>query len=418
MNKTLINYQGRKIMKNKGVTYLSTLLLLVGGVGTATTSLITDSSTVSAAEVSGNTYKSAINLDFNGKPFTMIPVFSGDAEITTDGSGTYAKIPLSKAAISSLQSMTINGTAYTPENGYLNIPINADGSNSDVMVSILIPNTTEPKTFPMQVSIADPKNGDTDTNVNTGNGIYIPNIDGGNGSIATSDNDADTSTDTDVNTDTNANTNVDTNTNTTNDATKSIAYSYQVLQEDPSAGESVAAQFFTNQSTVTKNDDGTYTVSMQMRTPKNFGSDPVEITSINGGSINPDVTRSSDDSYNYMSYSFNVNSLDALNGYVPASLKIGVASFGYYASHNVNFKFSQGQGVAPSGPTNLPSTSTSTPTLPGFSGSAVSNLPTNTNSGSLPQTGSKNLPIYIMYAGFITLAVAMAGINNMGKFDN
>ncbi|MFC6324219.1 hypothetical protein [Companilactobacillus baiquanensis] len=385
-------------MKNKGITYLSTLLLLMGGVG-STISVINNPNVV-AAEVSGNTYQSAINLDFNGKPFTMMPVFEGNATITTDGNGTYAQIKLSDMANSSLQSMTIDGIKYTPQNGYINIPVKSDGSSSDATVSVLIPGKDKPNVFPMQVSIADPQSTTEPTpDVDTGTDINIPDIDDGN--LITTPETPDTNT-------------VEENTDQTTDTTQSIAYSYQVLQEDPSAGESVAAQFFTNQSTVTPNSDGTYTVSMQMRTPKNFGTDPVEITSINGESINPDVTTSADDSYNYMNYSFNISSLDALNNYIPASLKISVANFGYYATHNVNFKFSQGQGVAPSGTTNLPTTS-STPTLPGFSGSTVSNLPTNT--GSLPQTGSKSLPIYIMYAGFITLAVAMAGINSMGKFD-
>lgn len=216
----------------------------------------------------------------------------------------------------------------------------------------------------------------------------------------------------------------DTNDNNNNDASNAIAkeqqISYKVLKEDLSS-ESASAQYFTKTAYINKNSDGTYTVEVQMQYPKNYGDGSVKIDSVNGTNLSTsDVTTSNDDNNTLLSFKFKVNSLDDLKNNIPVTMTMNIADpagsstplFAGTETAILQFDSStlkDASSPAPKSPSvltgggNSQGGTPSTPTNTSTSGA------TGSSTGTLPQTDAKGLPVYIMYAGFIILAVTLAG---------
>ncbi|MCH4009590.1 NEAT domain-containing protein [Companilactobacillus sp.] len=177
---------------------------------------------------------------------------------------------------------------------------------------------------------------------------------------------------------------------------------YQVLKADASQGESVSTQFFTGTAKVTPNDDGTYKVSMTMVYPTSFGTEPVTIDSINGGSITSKNTYSQGDQ-NYMDFTFNVNSLSDLNQLVPCTMTIDVSNLGFNSTESVNFKFNAtSSGVAGTSAVTTPSTSGTGVygSTSGWPTSGSTSTPSSsTGNTTLPQTGNTTNSIILTIMG-------------------
>lgn len=215
----------------------------------------------------------------------------------------------------------------------------------------------------------------------------------------------------------NAGTDVVADTPSTSDSSESDVQEipYQVLKADASQGESVSTQFFTGKAKVTKNDDGTYKVSMTMTYPNSYGTSPVTIDSINGGSINPDDTKyySSGDQ-NLMDFSFNINSMSDLDNLVPCTMTINIPDL-FSSTESVNFKFNAtSSGVAgtsavgSSSATNPSGVYGSTSDWPSSTGTSSDPSNPSTSNSTLPQTGNTNNSIILTAIGVAVAAMSFA----------
>ncbi|WP_125565558.1 hypothetical protein [Companilactobacillus insicii] len=201
-----------------------------------------------------------------------------------------------------------------------------------------------------------------------------------------------------------------------NDASNVIAkeqqITYKVLKNDLS-GESASAHYFTKTAYIDKNSDGTYTVEVQMEYPKNYGDGSVKIDSVNGINLSAsDVTTSNDDNNTLLSFKFKVDSLDDLKNNIPVTMTMNIAD---PAGSSTPLFAGTETAILQFDSSTLKDASSPAPTTPsvltgsGNSQGGTPTTPTGTTSGTLPQTDAKGLPTYIMYAGFLLLAVTLAG---------
>lgn len=193
---------------------------------------------------------------------------------------------------------------------------------------------------------------------------------------------------------------------------------YQVLKADPSQGESVSTQFFTGTAKVSKNDDGTYKVTMTLTYPTTFGEQPVTIDSINGGSTNAADTKTySKDGKNFMDFSFNIQSKSALDELVPCTMTIDVSQLGFNSTESVNFKFNATSsgvaGASSASGTNGSGVYGSTSDWPS---SATSANPSTTNS-TLPQTGNSTTTAILTAMGISVAAISAVLFRNFYKAE-
>ncbi|MQS89766.1 NEAT domain-containing protein [Companilactobacillus mishanensis] len=371
--------------------------------------------------------------------------FTKTATVTPNGDGTY-KVTL-KVNIPSLGGISIgvdilnmngkpvtDGSSYN-DNGknYMDVSFDIDSlsdlSNkmtSDMKIKL------GPVSLPMSVSAdfvfdtstlkpdtsTDTSKPSTDTDKDTGDkDPIIPDTNTDNGSTVLPGTDSN-----------NSGSNVIIGTPVTTPSTSTVTdqeIPYQVLKEDPSQGESVSTQFFTGKSKVSKNDDGTYKVAMTLVYPTSFGTQPVTIDSINGGSINPDDTKYySNDGNNYMDYSFNIKSMSDLDNLIPCTMSIDVSNLGFKSTESVNFKSNAtASGVAGSSAVGTAGTSTG---ATGTNGSGVygstSGWPSGSTSGSgtgaagatgsaansmLPQTGNTTSSAILTSIGVLVAGLGM-----------
>ncbi|WP_099974089.1 hypothetical protein [Lactobacillus terrae] len=386
-------------MKMNRIKYTCLTLLSLGIVGFST-AVVDDVINIQQVQAtSTNDYQSNIDVYYNGQPYTKRPLFDGMADIKTSNGQTTATIPLSDIAKKYLSSIVINGKTYqATSDGKITLPVNSDGSFSDMTVNISVPGLVN-ESQNMQLRIAK-----TNSSVQTSNNVT---------STTNVDDKAETKTESSV----------------TDQPINVGDYSYQVLKEDSNDGISTANQFFTQKTTVKQAQNGEYIVGLEMKTPVSYGSNTTQILSINNSQINKDdITTYQSGDYYYMAFDFTVKSLDELNNLVPAKIKVDIDSYSYHETYNINFKFSKSDGdnntqvelPIVSGLSNDKSNGGSAPSLPSFtgvssspmmpssSGNSGSSLPS--YSGMLPQTSSKALPQYISYAGFILLSIAMFNI--------
>ncbi|WP_125587754.1 coiled-coil domain-containing protein [Companilactobacillus jidongensis] len=197
------------------------------------------------------------------------------------------------------------------------------------------------------------------------------------------------------------------NTGTTTDDT--IADEYKVpyvVNKTGTSTASASSQYFTKTAFVTPNDDGTFNVEVQMEYPLSYGADAVKIDAVNGTDVDQNtVTTTSDDSTYLTSFKFNVDSLSDLNSVIPVKMTMNIAGGLFSGTESADLVFDT---------TNLPITNPSNNTNTQVAGTPTSTAATSgttlgTSSSTLPQTDAKSLPVYIMYAGFILLAVTLAG---------
>lgn len=205
---------------------------------------------------------------------------------------------------------------------------------------------------------------------------------------------------------------------TDNDASDKIADEYKVpyvVNKTGTNTASLSSQYFTKTAFVTKNTDGSgYTVEVQMQYQKSFTEDGVKITAVNGKALDQSAVTTTSDDNNYLkSFKFNIDDLSELNSAIPVTMDLNIPN-AITATESADLVFdtsklpitdpknnSNGQvlGSGNNTGTGTPSTPTNTSTS-GATGSST---------GTLPQTDAKGLPVYIMYAGFIILAVTLAG---------
>ncbi|WP_334330186.1 hypothetical protein [Companilactobacillus sp. HBUAS59699] len=181
---------------------------------------------------------------------------------------------------------------------------------------------------------------------------------------------------------------------------------------------SASEQYFTQTAFVNPNDDGTFSVEVQMDYPLSYGEDAVKIDSVNGNDIDQStVTTTSDDNSYLKSFKFNIDNLSDLNNAIPVTMDINIAGGIFSGTETADLVFDTtdlpiqdptnngNKQVLDNGSTGSGTAATSGTTL----GTTGTTGTTGNTSGSLPQTDAKGLPTYIMYAGFIMLAVTLAG---------
>lgn len=203
-----------------------------------------------------------------------------------------------------------------------------------------------------------------------------------------------------------------------NDSDDDVKDEYQVpyvVNKTGTNTASASSEYFTKTAFVNPNDDGTFSVEVQMDYPLSYGEDAVKIDSVNGNDIDPStVTTTSDDDSYLKSFKFNVDNLSDLNNAIPVTMDINIAGGIFSGTETADLVFDTtnlpienptnngNKQVLDNGGTGSGTSATSGTTL-GTTGT------TGTTSGSLPQTDAKGLPTYIMYAGFIMLAVTLVG---------
>ncbi|AKP67520.1 NEAT domain-containing protein [Companilactobacillus ginsenosidimutans] len=362
-------------------------------------------------------------------PSVSSKYFTKTATVTPNGDGTYkVTLPVEVPAIASVDIQTMNGQQVTdsakyPKDGsnYMDVSFNINSlsdlntkMNSQMQIKVLGLGLMKPTAdFVFDTSTLKP-----DTSANTSDSTDTdapvtkpadPIIKDPTGTDTTT---PDTSTD-------NSGSQVVIGDPVTTDSNAATAQEqdipYQVLKADASQGESVSTQFFTGKSKVTPNGDGTYKVTMTMTYLTTFGTEPVTINSINGGSINPDKKTYSQDGKNFMDFSFNISSMKALDSLIPCAMSIDVSNLGFNSDESVNFKFgATSSGVAASsnvaannGAGSGSSTYGSTQNWPtGTTGSATAANPSTSNS-TLPQTGNTSNSVILTVIG---LAVASMSV--------
>ena len=456
----------------KSIVKLLAIGMLLGGVivpatvtdNGSTTPQITTTKTAKAATTTSDSDKTqtvpyqVYKTDTNTKSMSS-QYFTDTATVTPNSDGTYkVTLTVKVPSIASVDILTMNGDKVTDSATY-----SKDGTTyQDVSFNVdKLSDLDGTLNSTMQIKVL-------------GLGLMKPTADfkfdtSNLKDVAESDSDSDTNDDSDSSTDTNTDPGTDTNTNgsgdestgydgdydpiiadpdkdngssssdsgsnvivgdpettpstSTSDDVQEIPYS--VLKADSSQGESVSTQFFTGTAKVSKNDDGTYKVMMTMTYPTSFGTQPVTIDSINGGSINADDTKTyTQGGNNYMDFSFNINSMSDLDNLIPCTMTIDVSSYGFNATESVNFKFnSTSSGVAGSSTTGTGSSATnpsgvygSTSDWPSSTGtdstdptsSTDGTTPSSsTDSSTLPQTGNATNSVVLTVIG---LAVASMSI--------
>jgi LPXTG-motif cell wall-anchored protein len=420
----------------KNIVKLLAIGMLLGGAVIPTTfannGLLPQITQTQTAQAATDTQAQTVSYDVyktgtNNKSISS-QYFTKTATVTPNGDGTYkvtltVKIP----SLASVDILTMNGQSvtdsatYSKDGGtYMDVSFNVnnlsdlDGTlNSSMKIKVLgLGLMTETADFKFDTSSLKATKPSTDTTKPTTPDPTDPILTDPTGTNGGSSTNTDPST------------SVIIGTPVTTDSSSSTATEqdipYQVLKADPSQGESVSTQFFTGTAKVTPNDDGTYKVTMTMTYPTSFGTEPVTINSINGGSINPEDTKTySQDDKNYMDFSFNVNSLSDLDSLIPCAMSIDVSNLGFNSDESVNFKFNAtSSGVAgtsavgTTGTTGTTGTGSSTygsasdwPTSGTQAASTAAN-PSTTNS-TLPQTGNATNSIVLTVIG---LAVATMSV--------
>lgn len=218
--------------------------------------------------------------------------------------------------------------------------------------------------------------------------------------------------------DANATKPLDVDDETDSDASDKITGEYKVPYVVDKTGTntaSLSSQYFTKTAFVTKNTDGSgFTVEVQMQYQKAFTEDGVKITAVNGKALDQSTVTTTSDDNNYLkSFKFNIGDLSELNSAIPVKMDLNIPN-AITATESADLVFdtsklpitdpkNNGNGQVLGSGNNTGTGTPSTPTNTSTSGA------TGSSTGTLPQTDAKGLPVYIMYAGFIILAVTLAG---------